>query len=350
MENISSTLDPCLWVAIHHASDVGEARRVGQGLATQLGLNDTRSGQLAIMVTEAATNILKHASDGRVQLAIVHHGGQRCIEVLALDQGPGIANLPQAMTDGVSSSGTAGTGLGAMRRLADQFDLYTAPGKGTVIFMRLWQGAMPAAGALPLPLSLPLPLLGGVCMPVAGETECGDAWGALVQPSGLTLMAVDGLGHGPEAAKASRAAIKVLATTTRPGPVELLHACHDALRPTRGAALAIAVLDVASAQLTFVGIGNISASIHTGDVRRQLMSHNGIVGHNMRKVQDLVFPCPPGATVVLASDGISTQWDLTTYPGLLACQPATIAAVLLRDFARGRDDVSVLVARMPERA
>lgn len=340
MENVSSTLDPLHWVAIHHASDVGEARRVGQGLATQLGLNETRTGQLAIILTEASTNILKHAGEGRMQLAIVNHGGQRCIEVLAIDQGPGIANLAQAMTDGVSSAGTAGTGLGAMRRLADQFDWYSAPAKGTVIFLRLWQGTPPARQ----------PQLGGVCLPIAGETVSGDAWGATVQPAWLTLLAADGLGHGPEAAKASEAALGALAAAPQQAPAELMQSCHHALRPTRGAALAIAALDVAAQQLTFVGVGNISACIIGDQGRRQLMSHNGIVGHNMRKVQELVFPCPAGATVILASDGLTTSWDLAGYPGLLARAPAIIAAVLLRDFSRGRDDASVLVVRMPERA
>nr|WP_315251680.1 ATP-binding SpoIIE family protein phosphatase [uncultured Duganella sp.] len=340
MEKLSSTLDPVRWVAVNHASDAGEARRVGQVLATQLGLDATRSGQLAIMLTEAATNLLKHAGEGRMQLAIVNHGGQRCIEVLAIDQGPGIANLARAMTDGVSSAGTAGTGLGAMRRLADQFDWYSAPGKGTVIFLRLWQDAPPAR----------LPQLGGVCLPIAGETVSGDAWGAALQPGGLTLLAADGLGHGSEAAKAAAAALGALAASQQQTPAELMHSCHQALRPTRGAALAIAALDSAAQRLTFVGIGNISACIVGDEGRRQLMSHNGIVGHNMRTPQELVFPCPTGATVILASDGLTTNWDLSAYPGLLAREPAIIAAVLLRDFSRGRDDASVLVARMPEHA
>lgn len=344
MENLSSTLDPLHWVAINHASDAAEARRVGQKLAAQLGFNETRGGQLAIVITEAATNILKHAGDGRMQLSIVNHNGQRCIEVLAFDQGPGIANLAQAMTDGVSSAGTAGTGLGAMTRLADEFDWYSAPGKGTVIFLRMWQLGAPTRES-PRPLR---PLLGGVCLPLASETVCGDAWGALATPAGLTLMAADGLGHGPEAAKAAEAALTVLASASPAqacAPAQLMQACHDALRPTRGAALAIAALDYEAGQLTFAGIGNIAASVVSDGPRRQMMSHNGIVGHNMRKVQDLQFPCAAGSTVILASDGIGTSWDLSAYPGLLARAPAIIAAVLLRDFGRGRDDASVLVVR-----
>lgn len=337
MENLSSSLDPAEWITISHASDVGAARRSGQMLAQQLDMNETRSGQLAIIISEAASNIVKHAGEGRMLVSIGGHAGERCIDVLAIDDGPGIANLQQAMTDGVSSAGTAGTGLGAMRRLADQFDLYAPPGKGTVLFARLWRNAPPGT---------PTHRYGGVCLPLAGETESGDAWAVTHPGHRTTLMMADGLGHGPEAAKAAAAALQTLSAVPHQAPQLLTASCHEALRPTRGAALAVATLDPVAQQLSFAGVGNISASIYADGVRRQLMSHNGIVGHNMRTIQELKFPCPAGALVILASDGITTQWDLNQYPGLAARAPAIIAAVLLRDHSRGRDDASVLVAVM----
>ncbi|MYN27913.1 ATP-binding SpoIIE family protein phosphatase [Duganella levis] len=339
MENLSSSLAPAEWITISHASDVGAARRSGQTLAEQLGMGETRAGQLAIIITEAASNIIKHAGEGRLRVTMAVHGGQRCIEVLALDNGPGIGNLAQAMLDGVSSTGTAGTGLGAMRRLADQLDVYAPLGKGTALFARLWVDA--AAAAQPVHC-------GGVCLPLAGETACGDAWAVAQQHGRLVLLMADGLGHGVEAAKASTAAVKVLQADSGQAPQRLMEECHQALRPTRGAALAIAELDLAQQQLRFAGVGNIGASIIDDGARRQLMSHNGIVGHNMRKVNELVFACPAGALVVLASDGITTQWDLAAYPGLATREPALIAGVLLRDHSRGRDDASVLVVRTLE--
>jgi anti-sigma regulatory factor (Ser/Thr protein kinase) len=339
MENLSSSLAPAEWISISHVSDVGAARRSGQPLAEQLGMGETRAGQLAIVITEAASNIIKHAGEGRLRVTMAAHGGQRCIEVLALDNGPGIGNLAQSMLDGVSSAGTAGTGLGAMRRLADQLDVYAPAGKGTALFARLWLD--PAAAAQPV-------RYGGVCLPLAGETACGDAWAVAEQQGRLVLLMADGLGHGPEAAKAAAAAVQTLMAESSHGPQRLMEDCHQALRPTRGAAMAIAELDLAARQLRFAGVGNIGASIIDDDARRQLMSHNGIVGHNMRKVNELVFDCPAGALVVLASDGITTQWDLAAYPGLATREPALIAGVLLRDHSRGRDDASVLVLKTVE--
>jgi hypothetical protein len=272
----------------------------------------------------------------------VFNGASVGIEVLAFDQGPGIANLGQALRDGVSSAGTAGTGLGAMRRLSDEFDVYAHPGKGAVFCMRLWSGKSADAVA-----AAPRSLSGAVCLPLAGETESGDAWMVARQRQAIALVVVDGLGHGPEAAKAARAAVDAVAQQPGMRPAEQIEVCHAALRPTRGAAQAVALIDLAARQLYFAGVGNISACIVDGDTRRQLMSHNGIVGHNMRKVQEFALPCGPGALVILASDGIGTQWDLAQYPGLAACDPAIVAAVLLRDFGRARDDACVLVQRCP---
>jgi hypothetical protein len=274
------------------------------------------------LISEAATNILKHAVDGRVFLSEVRRGEARGIDVVALDRGPGIGNLANALRDGVSSVGTAGTGLGAMRRLADEFDAYAPRDKGAAFFMRLWNSALPPA---PTPLAI-----GALCIPIAGEQENGDAWAVSPLRNGVALMSVDGLGHGADAALA---------------PAAQIDACHQALRATRGAAMAVAQLDFGNDELRFAGIGNISGCIIDGAARKQMVSHNGIVGHNMRKVQEFAYPCPPGALIVLHSDGIGTGWDLASYPGLSSCNPALVAAVLLRDFARARDDASVLVVR-----
>jgi hypothetical protein len=107
----------------------------------------------------------------------------------------------------------------------------------------------------------------------------------------------------------------------------------------------VARIDYGRDEIRFAGIGNVGATVVDGTARRALVSHNGIVGHNMRKVQEFSAPFPPGALCVLYSDGIQTQWDLAAYPGLHAHAPALVAAVLMRDFIRRRDDAMVLVAR-----
>ena len=330
-----NSLLPQHWITIAHASDIAAVRRVGTRMAQHLKFSDTRTGELAIILTEAATNVLKHAGDGRIFLSEVRCGDAAGVSVLVMDRGPGIPNLPQALRDGVSSTGTAGTGLGAMRRLADEFDIYAPRERGTLCAMRLWRDGPTTCRVQ----------ADALCLPLAGEDENGDAAALVCLPQAYAMIAVDGLGHGPDAARAAAAALHTFALQPTLRPAAQLDACHAALRPTRGAALAVAVIDAQRDELHFAGVGNISAYLIDGATRRQIVSHNGIVGHNVRKVQELSFPCPPGTLVILHSDGIATQWDLAQYPGLLQCSPAIIAGVLLRDHARARDDVSVLVMR-----
>jgi hypothetical protein len=78
-----------------------------------------------------------------------------------------------------------------------------------------------------------------------------------------------------------------------------------------------------------------------------MVSHNGIVGHAVRSIQEFVYPCSRNMLVVLHSDGLATNWHLPVYPGLAEKHPGIIAATRYRDFTRGRDDVTVVVARRP---
>lgn len=336
MEALISSLTQHEVFAINHASDVAAVRRSGQKLADALGFNETRAGQLALIITEAATNILKHAGEGEIHVGPAQSSAGVGVDVLAIDKGPGIPDLDASLIDGVSTTGTSGTGLGALSRLADEFDAYTQLGQGSAFFMRIWRD-VPA----PEPCGVEI---GALWTPMAGEEECGDGWGVRCDSRGASLLAVDGLGHGPEAARAAAAAIRVLDARKGGQAGELMHAAHDALRPTRGAALATARIDFDASELRFAGVGNIGGCVIDGS-RRALVSHNGIVGHNMRKVQEFALPFPKGALCIMHSDGIQTQWDLDKYPGLAGRSPALVAAILMRDFIRRRDDAMVLVVR-----
>ncbi|GAB3466525.1 ATP-binding protein [Massilia terrae] len=341
MEALISSLSRQQSVAIDHASDVAAARRAGIKLAGVLGFDETRTGQLAIIITEAATNIIKHAGHGMLYIGPAQSGAAPGIDVVALDSGPGIADFASSLVDGVSTAGTAGTGLGALHRLSDEIDVYSQRGKGAAFFMRLWRDT-------PAPAPRPV-VVGALALPIPGEEECGDGWAFGCHEHGATLLAADGLGHGPEAARAADAAIETFGRERGLQPAALMQRVHEALRITRGAAVALAYVDCGRDEVRFAGLGNISAwVVHDG--RRALVSHNGIVGHNMRKVQEFSAAFPPGALCIMHSDGLQTQWDLDAYPGLAARHPSLVAAILMRDFSRRRDDAMVLAVRRRERA
>jgi len=333
-----------LVIAVDEPSRVGEVRRAAAVLGREAGLGETEAGALAIVATEIATNLALHATGGRVLLRAMAEHEAGGVELLALDTGPGMRSLVQSLEDGYSTAGTAGKGLGAIRRMADDFDVYSridAPPLGTALVVRL-RPARARRGAPAGDL-----LAGVVCVPVAGESVCGDAW-MVLRDGARTLVAVaDGLGHGPDAALAASEAMRVVREHAEAGPGALVQLAHAALRPTRGAALAVAAVEPARRTITYAGVGNIVAAVHTPDRTRSLPSHNGTVGHAMRTVQEFRHDWPAGATLVLHTDGINTRWRLDGYPGVLQRDPVLLAGLLFRDAARGRDDATVLVLREP---
>ncbi len=329
-------------VAVEDQSGIGEARRVAMGLAADAGFDKSATSDVGIVVTEAATNLVKHAGRGEVLLRELEGRGDSGLELLCVDRGRGMPDVDACMTDGFSSVGTMGGGFGAMRRLAQTFALYSAPGVGTALVCRFWRGA-------PLSTNGPPPLA-GLAVPLPGETACGDAWSAVEGPDGRALLVADGLGHGPAAEQAADAAVSIFQQQSALPPEQLMGILHAGLRSTRGAAAAVAAIDPRRHEIRYAGIGNISATIVAGDGTRSLVSHNGTVGHQVRKVQEFVYPWQDGSLLILHSDGLATRWKLDQYPGLFRQDPAIIGAMLYRDHARRRDDVSIVVCRLTETA
>lgn len=323
---------------ILESSQAGEARRTALAFARRLGFNETERGKVALVVTEVANNLVRHARDGVLLLQALEQNGITGVEIIALDKGPGINNLNECLRDGFSTGGTPGNGLGAIERLSALFDIHSVPSVGTAILSRFW--------ASPLPQEQPQERLnlGAVCLPKTGEEVSGDTWASAQSDRFHLLLVADGLGHGPLAAQASLEAVRVFRENAHHSPKEIMEAAHAALRSTRGAAVAIAAIDIERQVLHFAGVGNIAGTIITPAGNSNLVSHNGTVGHEVRKIQEFTYPWSRGGLLVMHSDGLKSQWRLERYPGLLAKPPSLTAGVLYRDFNRGRDDVTVLVA------
>lgn len=316
-------------------TQVGEARRRLEQFAASLHLDDTTRGKLAIIVTEVASNLVKYAQGGEIVYRRIGTSDAPGIEVLSLDRGPGMANLGECLRDGYSTSGSPGTGLGAVMRLADVFDIHSDTAVGTAILARVATGRM----------SQEVFQSGAVCLPKPGEEVCGDDWALHVEGTRAALMVADGLGHGLLAAEAAHEASRVFADCgCRESPTQFLGVAHDALRKTRGAALALASLNSASGQINYAGVGNIAGVIVAPDgTTRSMVSHNGTAGVEVRKMQEFQYAWPAGNCVVMHSDGLATQWRIDKYRGLALKHPGLIAGVLYRDHRRSRDDVTVVV-------
>lgn len=305
------------------------------------GLDEASRGRIALVATELGTNLVKHADGGEVLLRTVQHGGTKGLELLALDRGPGMQHLDQCLRDGYSTAGSPGTGLGAISRNSDQFEIHTLHPVGTIILVRFW------AAPLPKPTAAVLHV-GAVHLPQAGEEVCGDGWAIDQRGSRAVMIVTDGLGHGPLAADASRAAIQLFRNREYCGPEALMSDIHQGLRATRGAAVAVAEIDFDAERIRFVGVGNIAGTIFANGSSRSMVSHNGTAGLLAHKIQSFEYAFPRHALVVMHSDGLTAHWKLEQYPGLASRDPQLIAGILYRDFNRGRDDVTVVVVREGE--
>jgi anti-sigma regulatory factor (Ser/Thr protein kinase) len=329
-------------LAIDDATMAGEARRAAVALARQLGFDESERAKLAIVVTEAATNLSKHAKLGEIVIQGLESGTIGGVEVLALDRGPGMENVDRCRTDGFSKAGSRGAGLGAMDRLSALFHIHSLPGVGTAVLARLWAVPSPGVGG---PSDLDF---GAVSIPVAGEEVCGDSWAIEDVEGRVIVLVVDGLGHGPQAAEAARAAVRNFRATAPLGPVEVIRAAHAALRSTRGAAMAVGRIDRERGEIQFAGVGNIAGAIvNPADEtsRTSMVSHNGTVGHTVRKIQEFVYPWASNSLLVMHTDGVGTHWQLGRYAGLGATHPGLVAGVLYKDFRRSRDDATIVAVR-----
>jgi anti-sigma regulatory factor (Ser/Thr protein kinase) len=323
--------------AINEPSDVSAARRAAERLAQRADFDETRTGQVALVVTELATNIIKHAGHGAILITPCYTDTERGIEVLAIDSSHGFSSVQDSMVDGRSTAGSLGNGLGAVRRLSDTFEIFSQPSKGTVAMSRLWSRP-PAAAESEF-------ALGALNVAKAGEDTSGDTWYAKVGRHYAAVIVADGLGHGLLAAEASAAAVDAFQRDPHRSPSLTLEDVHRSLRATRGAAVAIATIEFGRDIALFAGLGNIIASIVVDDKRRNLVSHNGIAGHNAHRFQEFSYPMPRNASMVLHSDGLGSHWDPRDYPGLWVRDPSLVAGVLYRDFTRNRDDVTIVVGR-----
>jgi anti-sigma regulatory factor (Ser/Thr protein kinase) len=337
---------------ISDSSDVSYARRQVTGLSHDLSLSAVDVGNVALVATEMCTNILKHAQRGELIVQATTQRQTRGLDLLALDKGPGMEKVSECLVDGYSTAGSPGTGLGAIMRMATITDIFSVPEMGTALFARVLaqqhqqtQQTSNRDGPS-APAAAPGFTTGVVSVAKMGQDVCGDEWAVAHKSSGYRLMVGDGLGHGPEARDAVREAIRIFHQRIAASLPDVLAAMHSALRPTRGAVIAVAEINRAEQVVHYCGVGNIGATLLTNQSTRSLVSANGIVGHQLPTLRAFTYPWHPRTLLVMHSDGLVSRWSVAGYAGLLARHPLTIAGVLYRDFNRqATDDVTVAVVR-----
>lgn len=330
-----------LRIQVDHPTGVGEARRFVVPVCRALDFSETDISNVSLIVTELATNLSKHTKGGELFIRTLDCRGIHGIEVLSIDKGPGMEDVARCMSDGFSTAGSPGTGLGAIRRISHEFDIHSEKGNGTVVMSRYWSRVNLDTDGLP---ERPLQV-GAICLPVNQENACGDAWAVEQTSRKSILVVVDGIGHGPHAAEASQLAIGIFRNNTRHSPAHIIEQLHARMGATRGAAVAVAEVDHVNRIVRYSGVGNVAGKIVTDNVTRNMVSHNGTVGHQAHRIQEFTYPWSDHSILIMNSDGVATGVNLPDSPILSGKHPSLIAAVLFRDFGRGSDDAVVVVAK-----
>ncbi|HEV2880821.1 MAG TPA: ATP-binding protein [Pyrinomonadaceae bacterium] len=340
---------------VRDEAQVGAVRRAVHMYAGQIGFTERELAEVDIVVQEVGTNAARYATGGGQIHFTDTLGAEPGLEIFYTDRGPGIYDLDRVVRDGVSTGGSLGAGLGAVRRLMDEFEVYSTvqnTGRlaslarrtthGTALLLRKWVAAARLSDRTHAATAR---RIGVWTRPHPHEDRNGDAYFIRRRAAQTLLAVVDGLGHGDGAHEASQVALTVLADWQGEGLEEVFGAAHAALRPTRGAVMGACILDMARGSFQYAGVGNIEVRVFNAPEPVRPISNNGTLGARMNKVRVWSYAWAEGASVVLASDGVSASWDMSDYPGLLQHSPQLLAGILMRDYGRDTDDATVLVAR-----
>lgn len=324
---------------IAEPSQIAAIRRQALLLGTQAGLDEEALDRAALIVTEAGTNLIRHARDGKI-LVLCTGSGRACrMEVVAVDSGPGIASVEKAMQDGFSTVRGAragiGTGLGAIKRQSDRLDIYS-DAEGTVLTASV--AARPAG-------EMPERRLAGVIVPKPGFAVGGDAWAHRVVDEEDMVMLIDVLGHGPSADTEAQKATEAFRRTKSRSLEDVEAAVSEALAARRGAAVLLVSAGAPGQPLRAIGLGNVRGEIVAGGDRRGIPSAAGIAGTASRRPLPTEHAWPAGATLILSTDGLKTTQRTPEPAALLHRDALTIAAAIYQRRRRDTDDAGVVVMK-----
>jgi anti-sigma regulatory factor (Ser/Thr protein kinase) len=310
--------------------------------ALSAGFDEKKVAHLDLIVAEITSNLLKHTSGGEILCGIVGYGAQQYIEIISIDQGPGFSDLPNMLLDGVSSVNTLGHGLGSIKRMSDFFSIYSQRGWGTILLTRIYKQEYKN--------ELQRVTVTSLVVPKPGELVSGDGCTFKTSERYLKLLLMDGLGHGPEANKAVLEGFNSFRLCPYHDPAEIIRFMHNPLKRTRGGVGTIVVFDFETRQYKILGVGNISTKLVGNIDSKNILSYNGIVGHNIpNTMTSHEADGKEYRFIILCSDGIKSRWDISKYPMIQRYDPMIMAAAIYKDYARKTDDMSVVIIKTPNK-
>lgn len=316
-------------------------------IAQRLGIPDWKKENMLLVASELVSNNVKHAG-GRGMIQVWQQPGP-VLDLVALDFGPGIANLNLAEEDGYSTASTLGKGLGSIRRLSDELLVYTQPENpgrirkwsGTVFLARFFPGDEKGCASENI---LPGFQVGLFSRSLSDLRYNGDRIYLRQDGNRLRWLHLDGLGHGELAQEATTNLAPQLARGDDPAAV--LEAVDLQLSESRGAVAIVGEIDLGQNKAQVIGVGDMHAHLYDRDQISNIPFAPGILGREHRTSSMFHADFGKKSLVVSASDGIRRNWDTANFVGLFNQHPQLIAYTLGNIMGRISDDQSICVLTM----
>ncbi|SHH64917.1 ATP-binding protein [Flavobacterium defluvii] len=317
-------------------------KREIHNLALQIGFTPHRAAETDIIVAELTSNLMKFANGGELLYRAHLQDDQNQIEIYCLDNGIGFENVAKIMNDGYSSSNTLGHGLGSIKRLSNDFQIYSMKNWGCVQYVKICE--KPEYIVPPFQSGLNYST---IAVNYPGEKLCGDGYYIKQSRKGFQIFVGDGLGHGESANEAVELAIKIFRQSVEFQPAEILREIHTKVKKTRGLVATIVSVDYTSQVWNICGIGNINTRIYTGLENKTYTPYNGILGHNIpRTLSSTIVPYKKHQIIIMHSDGLRTRWHLNEFTSIIKQNPGIIASSIFKQNIRGTDDATIFVGKI----
>ncbi len=333
-------------IQVTGVADIHAARRAARTLALAIGFGAVPGDEIALVVSELASNLVKHAGGGTILLIPLSDAGRAGIQVEAHDHGPGIRDIKQALADGSSTAGSLGYGLGTVNRLMDDLEIVAPsqpPHQGTHIVCKRFVRVQ-------APTSLPGLLdVGAATRPHPLMAENGDSFILKRWGTSTLIGVIDGLGHGQFAHRASQTARQYVETHYDQPLDAIFLGTNRACYATRGVVMTLVRFDWMSqpSPITFrlCGIGNVEVRVIGKSEPFNFVIKRGIVGLNAPTPVVTEHRWATNYRLVLYSDGISSRWNWEDFPELAGVSAQTAAQRLLQRLARDTDDATIVVVQ-----
>lgn len=307
-------------------ADSAYIRRSIKLLCLRIGFSSNSIDSVLLMLTELLTNVSKHAKGIAEISATVLKQDYRYsgIKVVVRDYGPGIDNISEALLDGYSSAGSLGLGLGAVKRLSDEFIINSNPhtkynfDTGTVVefikYLKSKPVNMLSMDNLPqyhnksTYFNSAKWFLDGNSEKKDGSRYNGDAIYWSNDTNEIIGAVIDGIGHGYPAYIASKLALEAIKNNKNKTVSQILKIMHKDLAESVGCQILLLKIDKNSKLLTYIIIGNIRAFVLEGSSFKSLLSKDGTIGRMLPSLSEQVINVSQPISLIAHTDGISRVW------------------------------------------